>query len=47
MDPQKKQPTASQKVEPVSSTIASADFERWAKAVRQQMLDCLKKRTGR
>ena len=47
MDTQTKQSMAIQKVEPASGTIASADFERWAKAVWQQMLDCLQKRTGR
>jgi hypothetical protein len=45
MDDQTQQTIAIQKVEPSGGTIASDNFERWAKAVRQQMLDCLQKRT--
>jgi hypothetical protein len=28
-------------------TLAATDFDRWASAVKQQMLDCLKKRNER
>jgi hypothetical protein len=27
-----------------NDALASTDFDRWARAVRRQMLDCLKKR---
>ena len=27
-----------------NEALASVDFDRWARAVKQQMLDCLKKR---
>ncbi len=45
MDDKTQQTIAIQKAEPSGGTIASDNFERWAKAVRQQMLDCLQKRT--
>jgi hypothetical protein len=32
---------------PSSFTVGSVDFDDWARAVRQQMLDCLQKRAGR
>jgi hypothetical protein len=45
MDAQTKQTIAIQKAEPSGGTIAPDNFDRWAKAVRQQMLDCLQKRS--
>jgi hypothetical protein len=47
MDDQTNQTIAIEKAEPSGGTIASDNFERWAKAVRQQMLECLQKRTRR
>jgi hypothetical protein len=46
MDAQMQRSIETSKSEPVNGSVASADFELWAKAVRQQMLDCLRKKTG-
>lgn len=45
MDDQTQKAIAIQKAKPSGGTLASDNFELWAKAVRQQMLDCLQKRT--
>jgi hypothetical protein len=45
MDDQTQKTIPIQKFELSGGTVALDNFERWAKAVRQQMLDCLQKRT--
>ena len=45
MDSQVKRSMEIPKGETGNGTPASDDFELWAKAVRQQMLDCLRKKT--
>lgn len=47
MDYQAKRNTDIQEGNPSGSPIALDDFDRWANAVRQQMLDCLQKRQRR
>jgi|GEM_PF-2511683 len=47
MDAQKKQNIAHAQAVLSSGVVTSEDFDRWAKAVRKQMLNCLQKREGR
>lgn len=43
MDAKPKQNSSIKNAVPANGTAASDNFERWASAVRQQMLDCLQK----
>lgn len=47
MGTQEKQALTSQTVLPADDIAFSYDFEQWAKAVRKQMLSCLRKREER